>query len=43
MSGQDAFSVGAQDSGNLAMSALYTQHPLQDSKLESGKEQGTFS
>jgi hypothetical protein len=33
--------VGTQDSRYPAMSALYTQHYLQDSNLASGEEQGT--
>jgi hypothetical protein len=40
---QDANKVGAQDSRYPAMSVLYTQHSLQDAKLESGEEQGPSS
>jgi hypothetical protein len=36
---QDSNTVGAQGSRYPAMSVLFTQHPLQDSKLEYGEEQ----
>jgi hypothetical protein len=40
MSAQDSNRVGSQDSRNPAMSVLFTQISLQDSRLIFGEEQG---